>query len=99
RMTGALWRSALVAALFAWRPLHVESVAWIAERKDVLSGFFWLLTMWAYLGYVRRLEARVESGGLRVEQGDASSAERGALKGERAWNWGAWTFYLVALMC
>ena len=38
RMTGALWRSALVAALFGWHPLHVESVAWVAERKDVLSG-------------------------------------------------------------
>jgi tetratricopeptide (TPR) repeat protein len=52
RMTGALWRSAVVAALFAWHPLHVESVAWIAERKDVLSTFFWLLTMMAYVRYV-----------------------------------------------
>jgi hypothetical protein len=52
RMTGTLWRSALVAALFAWHPLHVESVAWVAERKDVLSTFFWLATMWAYAGYV-----------------------------------------------
>jgi protein O-mannosyl-transferase len=54
RMTGAIWRSALVAALFAWHPLHVESVAWISERKDVLSTFFWLLTMLAYLEYARR---------------------------------------------
>jgi Flp pilus assembly protein TadD len=54
RMTGALWRSALVAALFAIHPLHVESVAWVAERKDVLSTLFWLLTIWAYLGYVKR---------------------------------------------
>ncbi len=54
RMTGALWRSATVAALFAWHPLHVESVAWIAERKDVLCGFFWMLTLWAYLRYVER---------------------------------------------
>src|SRR5262249_14640866 len=52
-MTGAIWRSALVAALFAIHPLHVESVAWVAERKDVLSGFFWMLTMAAYAGYVR----------------------------------------------
>jgi Tfp pilus assembly protein PilF len=52
--TGQIWPSALVAALFAWHPLHVESVAWIAERKDVLSAFFWLTTMWAYLWYARR---------------------------------------------
>ena len=57
-MTGAVWRSALVAALFAWHPLHVESVAWVAERKDVLSTFFWLLTMLAYVGYVREFRIR-----------------------------------------
>ena len=54
RMTAAFWRSAFVAAVFALHPLHVESVAWIAERKDVLSTLFWLLTMIAYLNYVRR---------------------------------------------
>jgi Flp pilus assembly protein TadD len=54
RMTGGLWRGAFVAALFAVHPLHVESVAWVAERKDLLSTLFWLLTMGAYLGYVRR---------------------------------------------
>jgi hypothetical protein len=54
RMTGALWRSGLVAALFALHPLHVESVAWVAERKDVLSTLFWLLTMWGYIWYVER---------------------------------------------
>jgi len=53
-MTGALWRSGFVAALFALHPLHVESVAWVAERKDVLSTMFWMLTMWAYLGYTKR---------------------------------------------
>ena len=53
-MTGALWRSGFVAALFALHPLHVESVAWVAERKDVLSTLFWMLTLWAYLRYVQR---------------------------------------------
>ncbi len=54
RMTGALWRSALVAALFGLHPLHVESVAWISERKDVLSTLFFMLTLLAYCHYVRR---------------------------------------------
>ena len=54
QMTGALWRSAFVAAFFAIHPLHVESVAWIAERKDVLSGVFFMLTLGAYVRYVRR---------------------------------------------
>ena len=52
RITGARWRSALVAFLFAVHPLHVESVAWVAERKDVLSALFWMLTLWAYAEYV-----------------------------------------------
>ncbi len=52
-MTGRIWSSAFVAAAFALHPLHVESVAWIAERKDVLSGFFWFLTMACYLRYTR----------------------------------------------
>ncbi len=58
RLTGAFWRSAMVAALFAWHPLHVESVAWIAERKDVLSAFFWMLALWAYAGYAENLKVR-----------------------------------------
>src|SRR5436305_1273225 len=53
QMTGALWRSAFVAAVFAIHPLHVESVAWVAERKDVLSGVFFMLTLLAYFHYTR----------------------------------------------
>lgn len=49
-----LWASAVVAALFALHPLHVESVAWAAERKDVLSAFFWMLTMWAWAFYSKK---------------------------------------------
>lgn len=53
RMTGAVWRSVFVAGLFALHPLHVESVAWIAERKDVLSALCWMATILAYVGYAR----------------------------------------------
>ncbi|MFL5244542.1 MAG: tetratricopeptide repeat protein [Gemmataceae bacterium] len=54
RMTGAVWRSWFVAAFFAVHPLHVESVAWVAERKDVLSGLFWMLTLGAYVLYTEK---------------------------------------------
>ena len=58
RMTDAFWRSAFVAILFAVHPLHIESVAWISERKDVLCMFFWLLATWSYLQYIERLHLR-----------------------------------------
>jgi tetratricopeptide (TPR) repeat protein len=53
RLTGATWRSLMVAGLFGLHPLRVESVAWISERKDVLCGFFWMLTLWSYTRYVQ----------------------------------------------
>jgi protein O-mannosyl-transferase len=59
RMTGAVWRSAVLAALFGLHPLRVESVAWVAERKDVLSALFWMLTMLMYARYVE--QSKVQS--------------------------------------
>jgi protein O-mannosyl-transferase len=63
RMTMAFWRSALVAALFALHPLQADTVAWVAERKNLLSAAFWLLTMWAYVRYteVQSLNSKVQS--------------------------------------
>jgi len=66
-MTGAMWRSAFVSALFAWHPLHVESVAWASERKDVLSAFFWMLTLLCYAHYAR---------GKRESSSSSSSADK-----------------------
>ncbi len=67
RMTKAPWQSAFVAALFALHPLHVESVAWVAERKDVLSTFFWMLTMGAYIHYVENRPSPGGRGGSWVK--------------------------------
>ena len=58
KMTGSIYRSLFVAALFGFHPLHVESVAWISARKDVLSTFFWLLTIWAYTSYSKQPEIK-----------------------------------------
>src|ERR1035438_6065945 len=58
RMTGAVWQSLFVAALFGTHPLRVESVAWIAERKDVLSTMFWLSSLWAYAQYAKKSEVQ-----------------------------------------
>jgi len=73
RMTKAPWKSAFVAALFALHPLHVESVAWVSERKDVLSTFFWMLTIAAYIHYVEHGtedgRQRSEDRGRRTEGG------------------------------
>tara|TARA_Y100000588_G_scaffold180651_1_gene194428 strand:+ start:185 stop:1888 length:1704 start_codon:yes stop_codon:yes gene_type:complete len=54
RMTGARWRSGFVAVLFAVHPLNIESVAWVSERKNVLSTLFWFLTVWAYISYAKK---------------------------------------------
>jgi tetratricopeptide (TPR) repeat protein len=67
RMTGAIGRSAAVAALFALHPLHVESVAWASERKDVLSAFFFMLTLWTYCRYAKREGRNSEFRGQKPE--------------------------------
>ena len=67
QMTGAVWRSAFAAGLFGVHPLRVESVAWVSERKDVLSGLFFLLTLWAYVRYVQATRERVSSGSRRSQ--------------------------------
>jgi len=87
RLTGALWRSALVAALFALHPLHVESVAWVAERKDVLSTFFGLLSLWTYARYT----------GRKKEEGRRKNAESGAMQHAPRPTQHAALFYLLSL--
>ncbi len=69
QMTGAMWRSACVAAIFAIHPLQVESVAWVTERKDVLSGLFFMLTLWLWTLYVQK---RPGPAGLPLGSGQAS---------------------------
>jgi Tfp pilus assembly protein PilF len=78
RMTGAFWRSATVAAFFALHPLHVESVAWVAERKDTLSGMFFLLTLWAYANYAGALGLRTTDHGPRTADSAAPRAGQDA---------------------
>ncbi|PWU14940.1 MAG: hypothetical protein C5B50_16190, partial [Verrucomicrobia bacterium] len=114
RLTGALWRSALVAALFALHPLHVESVAWVAERKDVLSAFFFMLTLWAYLEYAQGSKFKVQSSkadegrGWWVEGGTTEHATRNTQHalappkrsegGPMARSLGPWPWYCAALV-
>jgi Tfp pilus assembly protein PilF len=88
--TGARWRSALVAAIFAWHPTHVESVAWVSERKDVLSTFFGLLTL---LAYARYAESRDEGRGAR--KGTTPHPTLSPNEAERAKR----IWYGVALFC
>ena len=76
KMTGAFWRSAFVAAVFAIHPLRVESVAWVTERKDVLSGLFFMLTLWAYARYAQK---PVERGNGQPRPGTVMPSPRSSL--------------------
>jgi Flp pilus assembly protein TadD len=79
RLTSAFWQSTLIAALFAWHPLRVESVAWVAERKDVLSACFGLLTLTAYVRYAERVTSgkwQVTETGKAVSVPDVSRVTR-----------------------
>ncbi len=66
RLTGSLWRPAFVAAVFAWHPLRAESVAWVAERKDVLCAFFGLLSLWAWSSYVEKSKVQGPSASAKA---------------------------------
>jgi tetratricopeptide (TPR) repeat protein len=84
-MTGAMWRSALVAALFALHPLHVESVAWVSERKDVLSAFFFLLTIGAWARYARG-KSKIQNPKSKIRSPKiAADATRSATCADAAW--------------
>jgi protein O-mannosyl-transferase len=85
RLTGAPWRSAFVAALFALHPLHVESVAWVSERKDVLSAFFFMLTLLAYVRYA-------EKAGVRSQNAEPSPTENATRNTQHAL-----PFYLLSV--
>ncbi|MGD0745743.1 MAG: tetratricopeptide repeat protein, partial [Verrucomicrobiota bacterium] len=97
RMTGFLWRSAFVAAVFAIHPLRVESVAWVSERKDVLSGVFFMLTLWAYVRYAQR-HSRAEPSSLRFAA--PGSRESGTGIDSLALDPRLWTLdYGLVLLC
>jgi tetratricopeptide (TPR) repeat protein len=101
QMTGARWRSLLVAALFAVHPLRVDSVAWVAERKDVLSGFFGLLALIAYARYAK---GKREKGKWRKQKAESRS-QQAEIGGLRSVGLGPWSishlpasiFYLLSL--
>ncbi len=100
QMTGFIGRSFFVAALFAIHPQHVESVAWITERKDLLSGLFWLLTIWAYCRYVEFQSSFAKVFDPEAQTRRASEDTRPFFQGRKAvffWK-GGWNRYLLVIV-
>ena len=101
-LTGALWRSAFAAALFALHPLHVESVAWVSERKDVLSAFFFMLTVWAYARYagVQSPKSKVQSRGEEVQGPKSNVQSQGTRNTQHAsrFTFHVFGYYLLSLL-
>jgi Flp pilus assembly protein TadD len=98
RMTGATWRSAFVAALFALHPLHVETVAWAADRKDVLSAFFALLMLWAYVRYAQTCS--VQNTKLKGQNSEKVFSIQYSVfsRGRSVWYFAALAFFACAVM-
>ena len=96
-MTASVWRSAIVAALFAWHPLHVEPVAWASDRVDVLSGLFFVLSLWAYASYAGRNCARSKVKSLGENGGTNIHNSTFNLQGTKYY-WMSLFFFLLALM-
>jgi tetratricopeptide (TPR) repeat protein len=99
-MTGALWRSAFVAALFALHPVRVESVVWVSERKDVLSTLFWMLTVWGYVRYAA--EFKVQSSKFKVEDPENKDLNPESLRAKssrfKVWYGASLVFFVCGLM-
>ena len=98
RMTSACWRSAAVAALFAWHPLQVDSVAWIAERKNVLSTFFWLLTLWTYVRYVEKSKVQSLKSKVPGPESNVQGPRSKVLEREPCTIHHAWPYYTLMLV-
>ena len=92
RLTGATWRSAFVSAIFAWHPLRVESVAWVAERKDMLFAFFMLLSLLCYVKHARAVPFAESSN----ESQDTDGAARHPYRSP--YYWGALLFFALSLL-
>jgi tetratricopeptide (TPR) repeat protein len=98
RMTKAFWRSAALAALFALHPLQVDTVAWVAERKNLLSAGFWLLTMWAYVRYAEVQSLKSKAQCQDSATGDTQHATRTTPHASRYY-FLSLVFFALGLMC